>query len=366
MKPTFLHNALLIIDDNNTNIILLKAMLEDEGFTHIYSANSAIEAYSILESTAIDAILMDVMMPEIDGIEATAAIKANKNYAKLPIIIVTASTDNETLLKSFEAGASDFIRKPVNQIELMIRLKAILKDATNDIITLQQSRYEAMEEIIAMLAHQWRQPLGAIGAVISNLQLQIELEELDTQSCKASLNDISRYSSRLSSLIEEFRTIFKSDATVTTFNVNDAIEKTIQVLHPSFDDLHISLSTNLQTLPLISSKESHLIQTLIYILTNSKEAFQVNGIILREIHITSKVKDDAIIIRIHDNAGGIASSIYHHIFEPYFTTKMEKNGKGLGLFMSKNLIENEMHGYLSATSHAGSSTFTIKLPLVEL
>jgi DNA-binding response OmpR family regulator len=128
---------LLIVDDNTTNIILMQAILEEEGFTNIHSASCVMETYDILENEPINLILMDIMMPDIDGLEALEAIKTNDKFSQIDVIMVTATDDDDTLKKSFELGAVDFVRKPVNQVELIARLRTTLQSQEKDTMILQ-------------------------------------------------------------------------------------------------------------------------------------------------------------------------------------------------------------------------------------
>ena len=125
---SFNNKHILIVDDSETNVLVLKGMLEHENYTSVYSVLSAKEAYIILEKENIDIILLDVVMPDIAGIEACQTINGMKACKNIPIIMVTADTSNKTLKKSFESGANDFITKPINQTNLKVRNINYLKN----------------------------------------------------------------------------------------------------------------------------------------------------------------------------------------------------------------------------------------------
>ena len=143
----------LIVDDTSSNILLLEVILDSYNFNHLYKANTALEAYDILENHNVDAILLEVMMPDIDGIQACATIRSNPEYDLIPIIMVTANDDPKTLKKSFDAGSNDFLGKPINKEALIIRLNAQLQKRSLLQGLIEQSRFTAMDEIISMLAH---------------------------------------------------------------------------------------------------------------------------------------------------------------------------------------------------------------------
>jgi len=350
---------LLIIDDNQTNILLMQAILEDAKYLNIYTASSAIEGYDVLENESIDLILMDISMPEIDGLEATQAIKANSKLSHIPIIIVTAVSDDETLKTSFEVGAVDFIRKPVNRVELISRLTNILEHQEKDLLIMQHSRFDAMEEIIGMLAHQWRQPLGIISAIVGSIQTQRALSLLKEDDLDTSLEKINIQTSELSNMITSFREFFKSDTPACLNSPNKAIQEAQRLMHEPLKLLEIEMRLELGNIQEETYIQNLLVQILTRIITNSKEAFEINDIDNKYIIIRSFIQNGKNHIVIEDNAGGINKDILNQIFEPYFTTKMEKNGKGLGLFISKNILIQQFNGKIFANSKNGKSEFLL-------
>ncbi len=354
---------ILIVDDNTTNILLIQAILEEKGFQNIYTASSALKAYEILESEKIDAILMDVMMPEIDGLEATEAILSNDKYHNIPIIMVTATDDDETLKKSFDLGAVDFIRKPINQVELIARLNTILQSQEKDALIMQHSRFDAMEEIIGMLAHQWRQPLGVINAIIGTVQTQKELDILDDATLEESLADIIGHTNELSQMITTFRKFFKSDLAPTLSNPNEAVSEALRLTRESIEHEHISLLLNLDALKPVFYIQNLLVQVLTNILINAKEAHIRNKVENPKIKISSFLQNDQTNILIEDNAGGVPKDVIEYIFEPYFTTKTERNGKGLGLYLAKTILTQQLKGNISVTSQDNESKFLISMSL---
>jgi signal transduction histidine kinase len=341
----------------------MTAILEEEGFRNTLSASSAIEAYEVLETNDVNLILMDVMMPEIDGLEATEAIRSKQKYNQIPIVMVTATDDDDTLKKSFELGAIDFIRKPVNRVELIARLITILQSQEKDSFILQHSRFDAMEEIIGMLAHQWRQPLSIINAIISTIQIQHELDLLKKDDLKHSLHDILKHTNDLSSMITTFREFFKSDARPAHSNPNDAINEALKLVQDSIEQKKIRLQLDLGDLQPVFYTQNLLIQALANILINAKEAHTRNETKDPVITIRTFKQNNKINILVEDNAGGIPKDIINYIFEPYFSTKEEKNGKGLGLYLAKTILTQQLSGNISVTSQGDKSKFLISFSI---
>lgn len=122
---------LLVVDDAPDNLMLLEAILETEGFNSISLAASALEAYAKLEAAkgelAIDLILMDIMMPEISGIEAIKEIRSRAEFQDIPILVVSARSETQALVEAFEAGAVDYLTKPINELELVARIRSMLR-----------------------------------------------------------------------------------------------------------------------------------------------------------------------------------------------------------------------------------------------
>ena len=363
LKLSVHEKNILIVDDNATNVLLVEAILKSEGFNNIFSAPSAIDAYEVLETRKVDIILMDIMMPEIDGLEATEAIKSNKKFSHIPIIMVTATDDDETLKKSFDLGAVDFVRKPINQVELIARLNTILQSQEKDALIMQHSRFDAMEEIIGMLAHQWRQPLSIVHAIISTIQTQKELGILNDEELNHSLNGIIKHTNDLSDMITTFREFFKSSNEPKLANPNEAIIESISLLKEGLEQENISLELKLADLEPIFYIQNLLMQVLTNVIINAKEAHTLHKVENASIVINSFKQANKINILIEDNAGGVGKDLINYIFEPYFSTKHEKNGKGLGLYLAKTILTQQLNGNISVTSKNGKSKFLISFAI---
>ncbi len=361
-----IHNKnILIVDNNAANRLLMEAVLDEEGFLNIHHAASAIEAYDILENEDINIVLMDIIMSEIDGLEATEAIKANPKYSHVPIVIITAEDDDDTLKRSFELGAADFVRKPVNRIELIARITTILQSQEKDDFILQHSRFDIMEEIIGMLAHQWRQPLGIITAIIGTLQAQKELSVLSDADLKKSLQSINQHTNELSRMITSFREFFKTGDTPSLSDPNDAIREAKELIKEDLQQHNIKLSLRLDEMKPVFYVQNLLIQVLTNLIVNAREAFARNGIKDAHINITSFFQNKKVNILVEDNAGGIDKDAIEHIFEPYYSTKQEKNGKGLGLYLVKSILTQQLQGNISVTSQGNTSKFLISFRPTE-
>ena len=363
LKVDILSKSILIVDDSRTNILLLESMLENRGYTSVYSCLSAKEAYNLLDEFSIDIILLDVNMPGIDGIEACKTIKKIPKHKQIPIIMVTADDSDKNLEDSFNAGASDFVTKPVNFITLSTRMKNLFLLKEKDKLILNQTRSSAMSEIIEVLAHQWRQPLAAISSTAINIQVSKELDNLSDTELNENMSKINKYALELSKTINEIRDISKQDKLPQESNINDLINKAINFIKKSYSSKDIEITSNLSDIKNIKLCPNEFVRVLLNILLNSQEAFLTTAqdIEKRKIHLTSMQNNNTAKIIIKDNAGGINEKDIKKVFDPYFSTKKEKNGTGLGLYSCKQIIKEHLGGKIEIDSKNGETVVSICL-----
>ena len=215
-----------------------------------------------------------------------------------------------------------------------------------DKLLYQQSKMAAMGEMIGNIAHQWRQPLSTIATASTGAKLQKEMNLLtDDQLYKLliSINDSAQY---LSQTIEDFSNFFNpNNNKINKFNISDTISKTLKLVSAQLTAKNIEIIENIESYDLVSI-ENEIIQVLINILNNAKDALLTKEKQRRLLFINTYKKDNNLYIEILDNAGGIKKSIIDKIFEPYFTTKHKSQGTGIGLYMSYDIIKNHLNGDL--------------------
>lgn len=230
-------------------------------------------------------------------------------------------------------------------------------------ILLVKSKNIVMGEMIEMIAHQWRQPITTIGMISNNIILNMLLDELDTSILKEDLEGINRQIKYLSDTIDDFRNFFKESKKEEEFVLSDVITSSISLLEKQFlkADINLFFEDNCQKIVLKTFK-SELIQALINIVANAKEAFddEQKG---KFVKVSCSSNSDDVCITIEDNAGGIDEEIIDKIFDLYFSTKKQKNGTGLGLYVSKIIICEHLHGNISVKNKDAGAVFEILLPL---
>ena len=363
IKLNALTKNILIVDDSQTNVSFLKSMLEHHGYTSIYPCYNAKEAYKKLNEVSIDLILLDVNMPDIDGLEACSTIKNSPKHKQIPIIMVTADDSDTNLQNSFDAGANDFVTKPVSFINLNTRMKNLFLLQEKDKLILNQTRSSAMSEIIKILAHQWRQPLAAISSTAINVQISKELDSLNDDDLSKNMNKINEYSLELSNTINEIRDITKQDILPKKSNINNLIEKAINFVQKSYSSKNIHIISEFNPVQDIKLYPNEFVRVLLNILLNSQEAFLSSHINSnkRTITIESTQTSKYTTVVISDNAGGISKNNINKVFDPYFSTKKEKNGTGLGLYNSMQIIKEHLGGELRVSSEGDTTKVSIGL-----
>ena len=265
----------------------------------------------------------------------------------------------------------------------VIGILAITQDITEQInninqlkeqekLIIQQSRLASMGEMIANIAHQWRQPLSIISTLATGIKLEKELAISNEQSEIDSLDMINQNAQYLSQTIDDFRNYFKKSNYMNTIFTNNLLEKTLKLIAPRLKNKNIEIIMNNENIE-IETYENELVQIYINIINNAIDAFEDFKEVDYSKYIFIEINkiDASLEIKIKDNAGGIEDEIMNRIFEPYFTTKDEKQGTGLGLFMCNEIVTKHLKGDIQALSSTfkyegkeyKGTTFKITLPL---
>mgnify|MGYP000741677533 CR=1 FL=1 len=214
-------------------------------------------------------------------------------------------------------------------------------------IIAQQAKMAAMGEMIGNIAHQWRQPLSSISTSATGMKLQKELNILEDKFLIEGLEQINNSVQYLSTTIDDFRNFYKPDKNKKEFRILETINKVINLVDLQFRSNGITIIKNGQDVK-INSFENELIQVLINILNNSRdELIKKDKDYEKLIFIDVLKKQKNLLIQIKDNAGGIPIDIITRIFEPYFTTKNQSQGTGIGLYMSREIISKSMNGEIN-------------------
>ncbi len=233
-----------------------------------------------------------------------------------------------------------------------------------DIVMLQQSKLASMGEMLSMIAHQWRQPLNTIAANINTLLLKIEMGNYNPEFLKQKLLNIMDYVKHLSETIEDFRDFFKQDKTKISTSIDEVIENTLKIAKDSLDRANIELNLKLNAKTRVNIYANELKHVVLNLINNARDALLERNVESPYIKIETYETENKAFIKVSDNAGGIEENIMQQIFEPYFTTKSSKEGTGIGLYMSKIIIENHMKGSIYAKNTDSGAEFIVEIPKI--
>ncbi|MEA3383218.1 MAG: ATP-binding protein [Campylobacterota bacterium] len=234
---------------------------------------------------------------------------------------------------------------------------------SKDELLAQQSKLAAMGEMIGAIAHQWRQPLNALAVQIQFMEDDFEDGLIDEEYLKEYKKENMKLINFMSKTIDDFRNFFRVDKVKTEFYVKEKIEETINILSSQLEAHNISLELNGEDFNTLGY-ESEFQQVILNIINNSKDALIEKNINNPFITIDINKTKDGGEIDIKDNAGGIPDEVINRVFDPYFTTKEQGKGTGLGLYMSKMIIEDNMDGNISVKNIDNGAIFSITLKQV--
>jgi signal transduction histidine kinase len=279
----------------------------------------------------------------IDDLIAKKTEELNSIFEKQIINILYIASILTVLLLLISIYISRIVEKKFTKYKKDIN-KYIDKNNKQQHILSQQSKMAAMGEMLGNIAHQWRQPLSVITTVATGMKLQKEFDSLDDKTFEESIENITNSALYLSTTIDDFRNFFRTDKEETTFNIKNVFNKVFKLTDAQFKNNGITFVKNIDEFELFGF-ENEFIQALINVLNNAKDALE-NIENPKIIFINAYKKGNYAIIKISDNAGGIDKKIIDKICEPYFTTKHQSKGTGIGLYMTEEIIVKHMEGNL--------------------
>ena len=254
---------------------------------------------------------------------------------------------NDSLKEKVEEKTKE-LRQINNNLEIRIK-KEVDENLKKDRLLSQHQKMVSMGQMIENIAHQWRQPLSLITTNASGIKLKKQINDLDDVFLEKAIDSILNTSKYLSNTIDDFRYFFKPQKEKENFYLEKCCEKTVDLVNPNFFNKDIKIVYKIEDV-MIHGYETELIQVLINILNNAKDALEFSPNEEKLIFIDIFKKDDKAIIEINDNAGGIDENIIDKVFEPYFTTKHQSQGTGIGLYMCKEILNKHMNGTITISN----------------
>lgn len=269
----------------------------------------------------------------------------------------------------------DLIIEPIrDQSSQVIGYKAIRENITlqkefleQQKLIIEQSKSAAMGEMISMIAHQWRQPLQAVSILVQKLPITKMIEgDLSDEFIEQTVDDVSLQLDYMSKTIDDFRDFFKPGKGKDVVTIQRIIDKTKEFLGPILKNSSVTFTANGDDDIKILTHFNEVVQVFINIIKNAVDVMKERETKNRKLDIFYIKNESEVIIKICDNAGGIPFAVIDKIFDPYFSTKSNKNGTGLGLYMSKTIIEKHCNGTISAYNDNNGAVFEIRFPTNEI
>jgi PAS domain S-box-containing protein len=498
--------TILIVDDSNFLRNTLRIHLSKRGFK-VIDAIDGKAALKILQAQHVDAAMIDLEMPVMDGNKLLSAIRRNRKHLRLPVMVLSGTSDPDKIAHVIKNGANDFIKKPYVTEELLLKVDKLIEElklqrmtrtqeqrfstynrAIDDAaiflkldpsmqisycntafselfdcddqkcsgqhilklivpgehasfetmvpelkkgetkqgvisfqglngqtrmlrltfspildhqmgleevlaigfdvtllyekesqlqdriaqevkqnieqnkLLIQQSKMATMGEMIGHIGHQWRQPLNTLGLLFQKLRLGYKKGRLSDEFVSATTAKALDVVDQMSITIDDFRDFFRSDKAFQQCRLSEVYAQALGIIGATFESRNVSLQTDVRNDASLLCLKNELAQVILNLLTNALDALEEREVKRGEVKVILDATDTVAVIQVSDNAGGIEAGVQERIFEPYFTTKEASGGTGIGLYMSKMIVQKHMNGRLEVTNGDGGACFTVTLP----
>ncbi|MBD2251657.1 hybrid sensor histidine kinase/response regulator [Nostoc parmelioides] len=376
---------ILVVDDSPDNVFLIKTILEEEGYT-VSTAENGISALAVLQASPCDLVLLDLMMPGMDGYEVTRRVRGEMNLQQyIPILLITAH-DAPNVAHGLDLGADDFIRKPVTVDELLARVRSLLrlKHSMDERDEIARQR----EDFVSRLTHDLRTPLVAADRMLALFQqgalgnLSPQMQEVITIMARSNINLLSM----VNTLLEVYR--FEAGRKTLAFqpvNLSQLLNEVIAELTPLAQEKNLAINSDFgdTSTPNIPGDgipstvgdrlELHrlftnLIGNAIKFTASGSVTIRLKAIILNNQQDFSEpslpsTNGDYIQVEIADTGAGIPLEEHATLFERFRQGNHKISGSGLGLYLSRRIVEAH-HGKIVVNSELGKgSVFVVSLPI---
>lgn len=382
---------MLHLEDSPLDAEIIRERLIDAGISikTDWAINEQ-EFTSFLQNGRYDLILADYHLPCFDG---TAALRlAQSLCSRTPFICVSGAIGEEKAVEMLKQGATDYVLKsrldklPLaiqraldevrertarllaeNELEQMNKnLEARVAEVVGELrhkdqLLIQQSRLAAMGEMIGNIAHQWRQPLNNIALIIQNVQFEYDSDTITREEIDAEINTAMEIIMQMSHTIDDFRNFFREDKEKHEFFISKAANRVLTMISATLNNNNIEANIECDDDVTAIGYQNEYAQVLLNIISNSCDAVHERKVSNPRIFIRISRENERSVMYIRDNCGGIPDDIMPKIFDPYFTTRGPDRGTGIGLYMAKVIIEQNMGGSLTACNVEGGAEFRIEV-----
>lgn len=266
----------------------------------------------------------------------------------------------ETLILRTEA--EEQLRRLNAELEQRVAAE-VEKNIAKDRIMAHQARLAAMGEMLSNISHQWRQPLNNVSLIVQNIQAEFEDGSLTTDSCREYVAECLQCLLYLSHTISNFYEFYQPESGRELFDPCHAASEAISLVREELEARGITVLLVNENNARVNGYRKEFAQVLLNLIQNAKEALLSRQPTAPNLEIICSQKGESALVTVKDNGGGIPAEIMDKIYDPYFTTKFMSQGTGMGLYISKLIIEKHMGGRITVSSNAAGTEVTIELPL---
>ena len=282
------------------------------------------------------------------------------------LISIFISQKIDEVLKNYENKVklnAEELKELNESLEIKV-LNEIEKNREREQLLIQKSKFIALGEMISNIAHQWRQPLSELSSILMFIRFRQSIEKLDKDTMSQKLNEADKVLDFMSHTIDDFRNFFISKKEKEEFLLYEVVNIVINIISSTLVNYNIKLEIDIDKTIVLNTYLNEYEQVLLNIINNAKDELIEKKIKNPSIKIKAIKEKDNIVLYIEDNGKGILIEPKSKIFEPYFTTKDHSHGTGIGLYMSKIIVEKNMNGKLSVENTKNGARFAIFLPKV--
>jgi len=371
--------AILIVDDERSMVRLLEQLLAHAGYQKLSGTSDPREVVRLCDELEPDLVMLDLRMPHLDGIEVLHQLKRRRAETYLPVLVLTADVSRESKRAALEAGASDFVTKPFEQTELLLRVRNLLEmrflhrdlrrqnetlevqiqERTHQL--LEAGKLATMGNLLAGVAHELNSPLSVIlGQVGLFSQTGVD------PKARARVKDIGEAAERCVRIVRSFLTMARRHPPERGHvSLNELLREAVELLSFELRIASIEIVYDLERdLPLVWADGHQLRQVIVNLVTNARQAVQ-DSAPPRQLRLATRYDErhSSVGIEVADSGPGIPADVRARVFEPFFTTKPDGEGTGLGLALVRGIVEGH-GGSIDIESAPGEGArFIISLPL---
>ncbi|WP_270593019.1 MULTISPECIES: hybrid sensor histidine kinase/response regulator [Butyricimonas] len=384
MKINPAEYKILVVDDVQSNVLLLKALLGREGFGIVYAMNGT-EALEKVKSEHPDLILLDVMMPDMDGFEVAGRLKVEPEQAEIPIIFLTALNDSASVVKGFQLGANDFISKPFRREELLIRVEHQLSLVDARRIILRQTEelrktIAGRDKLYSVIAHDLRSPMASIKMLCNTIMMSIDQQTVPGDVFEM-LEMTNKTAEEVFSLLDNLLKWTKSQLGKLSnvpqpIDMVGLVDGVIEVFKPIAQSKSISLELNSEIEFVNVIIDIEMIKSVVRnLISNAIKFSHKDTVVMVHVKVQDITNENAtgegngkeVLVTVSDKGCGIKKEDQGKLLNEatHFTTfgTDSEEGSGLGLLLCKDFV-NKNHGRLWFTSEEGvGSNFNFTIPI---